>query len=78
MGGLWAIFDFSKGFTGGLRWPIIVLGLSSLAGAQLVFMVLVADRLFPSVGRRVGVWFVEMAVFLVFLSCFLSSGLLAY
>ncbi|MBL9032356.1 MAG: hypothetical protein JNM80_11715 [Phycisphaerae bacterium] len=63
--GLWLVFD------GPRTLPVSPLtlrsaGAASIAGGGLVFMVLVADRLFPSVGRRMSMWLVEMAGFAAF------------
>jgi hypothetical protein len=45
----------------------VPIGLSSMAAGLFLFMTIVADRLFPSAGRRLSIWLVEMATFLVFL-----------
>lgn len=42
-------------------------GLSAIAAGLFVFMVWVADRVFPAVGRRMSMWPIEMGTFAVFL-----------
>lgn len=65
--GWWAVLS------GPREWPILrgvnlPAGLAMAAGGQLVFMVLVADRLFPSASRRLLLG-LELACFLAFLGC---------
>lgn len=64
--GWWAILS------GPQEWPILkgisfLGGVTMAAGGQLVFMVLVADRLFPYASRRLMLG-LELASFLTFLS----------
>jgi hypothetical protein len=60
--GLWVMFELAPA-AGSLCIPLRFAGLAILAVAQFVFMVAVSDRLFPSVGRRIGVWLAEMGMF---------------
>ncbi|MBL8760661.1 MAG: hypothetical protein JNL50_05095 [Phycisphaerae bacterium] len=62
--GLWIAMN------GPTRWPVprelcLVGGLSLLAGGQFLFLVLVADRVFPRASSRV-VWAVEVVLFAAF------------
>lgn len=64
--GWWAILS------GPLEWPILrgmslLSGLTMAAGGQLVFMVLVADRVFPGASRRMMLG-LELVSFLAFLA----------
>jgi hypothetical protein len=66
MCGWWAILS------GPHEWPIfrgvsLLSGLTMAAGGQLVFMVLVADRVFPGASRRM-MLALELVSFLAFLS----------
>ncbi|MFN0131011.1 MAG: hypothetical protein ACKVW3_00510 [Phycisphaerales bacterium] len=63
--GLWLVIDAPRSWAvspGALRSA----GAASIAGGGLVFMVLVADRLFPAVGRRMSMWTLEMLGFAAF------------
>lgn len=66
LAGLWLLFSV-PGRLPALSAPCQVGGWAAIAAGQFVFMVLVADRLFPLVGRRPMTWVVEMACFLIFL-----------
>ena len=44
------------------RGPWALLGLASAAAGMLVFMAMVADRLIPHLGRRMTMFWVEMAM----------------
>jgi hypothetical protein len=48
--------------TGIGQGPWRALGVAFVAGGQFVFMILVADRVFPRAGRRPSVWLTEIAV----------------
>ncbi len=65
--GLWLVFDLSRLHAPAFRWPVVLGGAAALAGGQFILMVVVADRLYPNVARRLGVWMVEMSVFTVFM-----------
>ena len=63
------------GFVGDVRRPralpghpqvIRLSGLASTAAGAFVFMMGVADRLFPAAGQRLSIFLVEMATFMVF------------
>jgi len=58
--GLWLL-----GGGGGARSALgsarVVGGVAAIAAGQFVFMVLVADRVFPGMGRRPAVWWTELA-----------------
>ncbi|MEM0984260.1 MAG: hypothetical protein AAGI17_09955 [Planctomycetota bacterium] len=63
VGGLWSLSLGAIGIhalvlgtatTAPVGFPMLILGWTLLAGAQLVFCSLVADRVFPIAGRRVG------------------------
>lgn len=63
--GWWAVLS------GPREWPILkgvclLAGVTMAAGGQLVFMVLVADRVFPGASRRLMLG-LELASFLAFL-----------
>jgi hypothetical protein len=70
--GLWLLVNGPARWPG-LAGPCRAGGAAGVAAGSFVFLVLVADRLFPAVGRRPGVWAVEMAVFLVFLASSLAG-----
>ncbi len=65
IGGLWLIFDLSRAIPAA-RWVVVIAGIGAIAAGEFVFLVGAADRLFPRVGRKVGAWTVEMALFGVF------------
>ena len=62
------------------RWPmfgppLVCAGLTLLAMGQFVFLSLVADRVFPELGRGVGRW-IEFALILVVLCGLGSTGVM--
>lgn len=62
--GLWLLLNAPN------RWPGVadqcrVGGISCLACGQFIFLVLVADRVYPRLARRNAVWWVELASVLV-------------
>src|ERR1041385_438585 len=61
--GLWCLIDGAARLPARARVPI---GLASIAAGLFLLMTIVADRLFPAAGRRLSIWLVEMATFLVF------------
>lgn len=67
--GLWLALDLSGAIPGG-RWIVMIAGAGFIAAGEFVFLVAVADKLMPRVGRRVGVWAVEMALLAVVSACF--------
>lgn len=66
IGGLWFVFDLSRAIPPA-GWGVVVVGLGFIAAGEFVFLALVADKLFPRMGRRMGAWAVQMALFGVFL-----------
>lgn len=69
IGGLWMIFDLSRAIRAA-RWVVVIAGIGGIAAGEFVFLVCVADRLFPRMGRRLWPWAVEMALFGVFMVCY--------
>ena len=59
LAGLWLLASAGRGDSGLSPVTRFVLGITALAAGQLVFMCLVADRLFPEANRRV-VWWLEV------------------
>jgi len=57
--GLWLVFEQPLSTVLPDRW-IVLVGISTIAAGNLVFMYTVADRLFPSVRERQAGWCVEM------------------
>jgi hypothetical protein len=57
--GLWLVFEQPLSLVLPPRWGVLV-GISSIAAGNLVFMYTVADRVFPSVRERQAGWCVEM------------------
>jgi hypothetical protein len=53
------------------RGMAVLCGLTSLAGGLFIFMVAVADRVVPGVGRRLSMWPLEMLTALVMAGSFL-------
>ena len=53
-------------------------GIAAISGGLVVFMIMVADRVFPIVGRRFSMWWVEMTTFLVFVFSAAVSGLVVF
>lgn len=68
IGGLWLVFDLSRAIPAA-RWVVVIAGIGAIAAGQLVFLVTVADKLLPRVGRRIEVWAVELGLFAVFFLC---------
>jgi hypothetical protein len=64
---LWLIFDVSRAIPPA-RWVVVIAGIGAIAAGEFVFLVGAADRLFPSVGRRIVAWALEMTLFGVFCS----------
>lgn len=58
-------------------WPRLIGGLTAAGAGLLVFMCLVADRLFPRASRRVVVWSELLASLVVFFGVVWLSALLA-
>jgi hypothetical protein len=48
-------------------WALV--GLASVGAGLFIFMTIVADRLVPSVGRRLSMWRLEMAMMMLALLC---------
>jgi hypothetical protein len=71
--GLRVVLDYGPGVGPEMRGPVLLGGVAILAVAQFVFMVAVADRLFPAVGGRLIVWLAEMGMFLVALAGIVSA-----
>lgn len=71
--GLWLLTTRSIPWPSGVAITAFA-GVTLLAAGQLVFLVFVADRLFPSAGKRVGPW-LEAPISLVVIVG--SLGLLA-
>jgi hypothetical protein len=69
--GLWMLLDCPRSTPLG-QARCILAGVAAIAGGTVLFMIVVADRLFPSVVRRMSMWRVERGTILVFL---LSGGL---
>lgn len=69
--GLWLVLDCPR-TTVRAEARCILSGLASIAAGTVLFMIVVADRLFPSVVRRMSMWRVERGTILLFL---LSGGL---
>ncbi len=69
IGGLWLIFDLSRAIPAA-RWVVVIAGIGAIAAGEFVFLVGAADILFPRVGRRIGAWAGEMALFGAFFLCF--------
>ena len=65
---LWLMIDGPRSLTVPLRLRLLG-GLSAVCAGLVIFMLIVADRLFPGVGRRGSMWKVEMATMLTFLGC---------
>jgi hypothetical protein len=62
------------------RWPmftpaLVCAGLTLLAMGQFVFLSLVADRVFPELGRGVGRW-IELALLLIVLVGLCGTGVM--
>ena len=55
-----------------------LLGLASMSGGLFVFMAMVADRLIPSIGRRMTMWWIEMSMAGALLACGVGAILLAF
>jgi hypothetical protein len=71
--GLWVWF--SPGMSGVLAIPLVSAGVgaAAFAGGQLVFMLCVSDRVFPSAARRITIP-VESAMALVFVAGLLAAS----
>ena len=70
--GLWVLLEAGGHLN--MPWRVRVLGgLAAMAAGLFLFMVRVADQIYPAVGQRLSVWLVEMATFLVFLAGFIGA-----
>jgi len=69
--GLWLVLDCPRPTAIDLARSVSA-GVAAIAGGTVLFMIVVADRLFPSVVRRMTVWHIERGTIVVFL---LSGGL---
>lgn len=73
--GLWFLLDAPRLIAATM--PVCRLaGLSAIAAGLFVFMYVVADGLFPSVGQRSSMYTLEMSVFAVFVLSFLAAAML--
>lgn len=66
MAGLWFLV-VATGRWRELSGPLGVFGITVIAGGQYVFMVLVANRVFPLAARRPFVWWLEIFTLVAFL-----------
>jgi hypothetical protein len=75
--GLWMVFDGPPAprISLSVRLP---LGAAGIAMGLFVFMVRVADRVFPQIGRRLCMWPLEMSIFLVFILGVVTAWLMAF
>jgi hypothetical protein len=71
--GLWMAFDLARQFSSG-AWAVRTAGIGLIAAGEFVFLVRVADKLFPRLGRRLGVWALELSLLLTFLACLALVG----
>ena len=71
--GLWMTFDLARQFSSG-SWAVRTAGIGLIAAGEFVFLVRVADKLFPRLGRRLGVWAMELTLLLTFLACLVLVG----
>lgn len=66
--GLWVAADLARQVSSA-SWAVTTAGIGLIAAGEFVFLVRVADKLFPRLGRRLGVWALELSLLLTFLAC---------